>query len=121
MVRSCVAGPVFRGDTVRWDDVGTIPFDALGAPGWNPRPSAAARPSAPSPTGTAGDASSSSPTGSSRTSSPSQNIANTGSANREGNVSTSRTGNHSSPANPGSGGTGAAAGPGAARRERHGS
>ena len=42
MVRSCVAGPVFRGDTVRWDDVGTIPFDALGAPGWNPRPSAAA-------------------------------------------------------------------------------
>jgi len=25
---------VFRGDLVRWDDVGTIPFDALGAPGW---------------------------------------------------------------------------------------
>jgi hypothetical protein len=22
---------------VRWDDVGTIPFDALGAPGWEPR------------------------------------------------------------------------------------
>jgi dihydroorotate dehydrogenase electron transfer subunit len=39
MVRSCVAGPVLRGDTVRWDDVGTIPFDALGAPGWQPRPS----------------------------------------------------------------------------------
>jgi dihydroorotate dehydrogenase electron transfer subunit len=37
MVRSCVAGPVFRGDTVRWDEIGTIPFDALGAPGWNPR------------------------------------------------------------------------------------
>jgi len=37
MVRSCVAGPVFRGETVRWDDIGTIPFDALGAPGWNPR------------------------------------------------------------------------------------
>jgi dihydroorotate dehydrogenase electron transfer subunit len=36
IVRSCVDGPVFRGDLVRWDDVGTIPFDALGAPGWNP-------------------------------------------------------------------------------------
>jgi dihydroorotate dehydrogenase electron transfer subunit len=34
MVRACVDGPVFRGDLVRWDDVGTIPFDALGAPGW---------------------------------------------------------------------------------------
>ena len=34
IVRSCVDGPVFRGDLVRWDDVGTIPFDALGAPGW---------------------------------------------------------------------------------------
>ena len=34
MARSCVDGPVFRGDLVRWDDVGTIPFDALGAPGW---------------------------------------------------------------------------------------
>jgi dihydroorotate dehydrogenase electron transfer subunit len=38
MVRSCVDGPVFRGDLVRWDDIGTIPFDALGAPGWKPRP-----------------------------------------------------------------------------------
>ncbi|HEX4834223.1 MAG TPA: dihydroorotate dehydrogenase electron transfer subunit [Trebonia sp.] len=37
MVRACVDGPVFRGDRVRWDDVGTIPFDALGAPGWKPR------------------------------------------------------------------------------------
>jgi dihydroorotate dehydrogenase electron transfer subunit len=37
MVRACVDGPVFRGDVVRWDDVGTIPFDALGAPGWKPR------------------------------------------------------------------------------------
>jgi dihydroorotate dehydrogenase electron transfer subunit len=36
IVRSCVDGPVFRGDLVRWDDVGTIPFDALGAPGWKP-------------------------------------------------------------------------------------
>jgi len=40
MVRACVEGPVFRGDLVRWDDVGTIPFDALGAPGWKPRPGA---------------------------------------------------------------------------------
>jgi dihydroorotate dehydrogenase electron transfer subunit len=37
MVRACVDGPVFRGDRVRWDDVGTIPFDALGAPGWKSR------------------------------------------------------------------------------------
>jgi len=29
-----VDGPVFRGDLIRWDDMGTIPFDALGAPGW---------------------------------------------------------------------------------------
>ena len=32
MVRSCVDGPVFRGDRVRWDDVGTVPADTLGAP-----------------------------------------------------------------------------------------
>jgi dihydroorotate dehydrogenase electron transfer subunit len=32
MLRSCVDGPVFRGDRVRWDEVGTIPEDALGAP-----------------------------------------------------------------------------------------
>jgi dihydroorotate dehydrogenase electron transfer subunit len=38
MSRSCVDGPVFRGERVRWDDVGTIPFDAFGAPGWQPRP-----------------------------------------------------------------------------------
>jgi dihydroorotate dehydrogenase electron transfer subunit len=37
MVRSCVDGPVFRGHQVRWDDIGTIPFDAFGAPGWEPR------------------------------------------------------------------------------------
>jgi dihydroorotate dehydrogenase electron transfer subunit len=36
MVRSCVDGPVFSARAVRWDDVGTIPFDALGAPGWRP-------------------------------------------------------------------------------------
>jgi dihydroorotate dehydrogenase electron transfer subunit len=43
IVRSCVDGPVFRGDLVRWDDIGTIPFDALGAPGWKP-PRAAGTP-----------------------------------------------------------------------------
>jgi dihydroorotate dehydrogenase electron transfer subunit len=32
MVRSCVEGPVFRGDRVRWDDVDTIPVDTFGAP-----------------------------------------------------------------------------------------
>lgn len=32
MVRSCTEGPVFRGDRVRWSDVGTIPDDTLGAP-----------------------------------------------------------------------------------------
>src|SRR5579859_4161025 len=36
IVRACVDGPVFRADLVRWDDIGTIPFDALGAPGWHP-------------------------------------------------------------------------------------
>ena len=32
MVRSCVEGPVFRGDRVRWDALGTVPSDAVGAP-----------------------------------------------------------------------------------------
>jgi dihydroorotate dehydrogenase electron transfer subunit len=32
MLRSCVDGPVFRGEQVRWDDVGTIPDDTHGAP-----------------------------------------------------------------------------------------
>ena len=32
MVRSCVEGPVFLGDRVRWNDVGTVPEDVLGAP-----------------------------------------------------------------------------------------
>ena len=32
MVRSCVDGPVFRGDRVRWQDIGTVPSDAFGAP-----------------------------------------------------------------------------------------
>jgi dihydroorotate dehydrogenase electron transfer subunit len=31
MVRSCVEGPVFLGDRVRWDDVGTVPVDAVGS------------------------------------------------------------------------------------------
>jgi dihydroorotate dehydrogenase electron transfer subunit len=31
MVRSCVEGPVFRGERVRWADVGTVPADAVGA------------------------------------------------------------------------------------------
>ena len=34
MLRSCVDGPVFRGEDVRWDDVGTIPPGTLGAPGY---------------------------------------------------------------------------------------
>lgn len=33
MLRSCVEGPVFRGDSVRFDEVGSIPDDCLGAPG----------------------------------------------------------------------------------------
>lgn len=32
MVRSCVEGPTFRGDRVRWADVGTVPADTWGAP-----------------------------------------------------------------------------------------
>ena len=32
MLRSCAEGPVFRGDRVRWEDVGTIPADTWGAP-----------------------------------------------------------------------------------------
>jgi dihydroorotate dehydrogenase electron transfer subunit len=43
MTRSCVDGPVFRGEQIRWDDIGTIPFDAFGAPGWEPRPRRAAQ------------------------------------------------------------------------------
>ena len=52
MVRACVDGPVFRGDLVRWDDVGTIPFDALGAPGWKPRPTSATSPAPPASSAT---------------------------------------------------------------------
>jgi dihydroorotate dehydrogenase electron transfer subunit len=32
MVRSCVDGPVFAGDRVRWRDIGTIPEGTYGAP-----------------------------------------------------------------------------------------
>ncbi|MDQ4006530.1 MAG: dihydroorotate dehydrogenase electron transfer subunit [Actinomycetota bacterium] len=32
MVRSCVEGPVFRGERVRWSEVGTVPADTMGAP-----------------------------------------------------------------------------------------
>ncbi|HET7900736.1 MAG TPA: dihydroorotate dehydrogenase electron transfer subunit [Candidatus Nanopelagicales bacterium] len=32
MLRSCTDGPVFRGDRVRWSEVGTIPEGTLGAP-----------------------------------------------------------------------------------------
>jgi dihydroorotate dehydrogenase electron transfer subunit len=32
MVRSCTDGPVFFGEDVRWNDVGTVPADCLGAP-----------------------------------------------------------------------------------------
>ena len=49
IVRACTDGPVFRADLVRWDDVGTIPFDALGAPGWKPpRPVPSQDPGVPS-------------------------------------------------------------------------
>lgn len=41
MVRSCVEGPVFRGDRVRWeawqDGLGLVPDDAVGAPARGPR------------------------------------------------------------------------------------
>ncbi len=33
MVRSCTDGPVFRGDRVLWDEVGTVPAETVGAPG----------------------------------------------------------------------------------------
>jgi dihydroorotate dehydrogenase electron transfer subunit len=32
MVRCCVEGPVFRGERVRWAELGTVPPDAVGAP-----------------------------------------------------------------------------------------
>jgi dihydroorotate dehydrogenase electron transfer subunit len=32
MLRSCVEGPVFAGESVRFADIGTVPVDAVGAP-----------------------------------------------------------------------------------------
>jgi len=64
MVRACVDGPVFRGDLVRWDDVGTIPFDALGAPGWKPRPGASASPGSGSTSASSASSASGIPSGS---------------------------------------------------------
>jgi dihydroorotate dehydrogenase electron transfer subunit len=32
MVRSCVDGPVFMGDAIRWDSLGAVPADCVGAP-----------------------------------------------------------------------------------------
>lgn len=32
MVRTCVEGPVFMGDSIRWDSLGAVPADCLGAP-----------------------------------------------------------------------------------------
>jgi hypothetical protein len=75
MVRSCVDGPVFRGDLVRWDDVGTIPFDALGAPGWKPR-----RPPEPRPASTGSASAGSASTGSAGAGSASTGPASTGPA-----------------------------------------
>ena len=45
MVRACTEGPVFRGDRVRWADLGTVPADARGARDGRPhhRPGRAAR------------------------------------------------------------------------------
>jgi dihydroorotate dehydrogenase electron transfer subunit len=63
MVRSCVDGPVFRGEQVRWDDVGTIPFDAFGAPGWEPRSRRAAGLSRAAGTGAAEAAAAGGPDG----------------------------------------------------------
>jgi dihydroorotate dehydrogenase electron transfer subunit len=37
MTRSCVDGPVFLAERVRWDDLGTVPGDALGADAPGPR------------------------------------------------------------------------------------
>jgi hypothetical protein len=70
MARACTDGPVFRGESVRWDDVGTIPFDAFGAPGWKPRPAGSSSgPGASAASGAPASASGSS--GSPRASGPS--------------------------------------------------
>jgi dihydroorotate dehydrogenase electron transfer subunit len=38
MLRSCVEGPVFDGRAIRWDALGSVPFDAVGAPAAGSRP-----------------------------------------------------------------------------------
>ncbi len=124
MVRSCVAGPVFRGDTVRWDDVGTIPFDALGAPGWNPRPAAAPRAGGTGP-GAAPGAGTGAGTGPGSTSSTSGTKSPSGPRNSATSSAAGRARSHrnSAPTSiANSTGTvpGAAFGAGPARRERHG-
>ncbi len=125
MVRSCVAGPVFRGDTVRWDDVGTIPFDALGAPGWNPRPNAAAARAASAdpvaPSSPAGTTSNSRPRNTSSTA-DSGSTRDSRNSTPSSTSSPSSTGSRRSTADPASSATGAVsgAGGGAARKERHG-
>ncbi len=43
MVRSCVDGPVFHGERVRFDDIGAIPPDAVGAPEPPPPPKSAGK------------------------------------------------------------------------------
>jgi dihydroorotate dehydrogenase electron transfer subunit len=63
MTRSCVDGPVFRGEQVRWDDIGTIPFDAFGAPGWEPRSRRAAQAGSGSGPGPAGPVDGGAPAG----------------------------------------------------------
>lgn len=42
MVRSCVEGPVFLAERIRWDDIGTVPVDTVGAP--PPMPGTGVRP-----------------------------------------------------------------------------
>jgi dihydroorotate dehydrogenase electron transfer subunit len=126
MVRSCVAGPVFRGDTVRWDDVGTIPFDALGAPGWNPRPHAAPARSAVGHPATGGSAAggatstsaTANPNGPTRGADPSS-TAGTSSAGTVTRCPRNSTNPTSTP-NPTSTVSAATSDPGAARKERHG-
>jgi dihydroorotate dehydrogenase electron transfer subunit len=79
MVRSCLDGPVFRGERVRWDDVGTIPFDAFGAPGWEPRTRRASEAAAGRP------ASGSSASGDSANSASGSSAASNGADRRRGN------------------------------------
>jgi dihydroorotate dehydrogenase electron transfer subunit len=121
MVRSCVAGPVFRGDMVRWDDVGTIPFDALGAPGWNPRIGSAAARASQVNTITPSNPASSAPSPgspSSHTSTAGDGDGATTDPHRVGGASAARGDKAAGPGGPAAD---RVTGPGAARKERHGS